>query len=127
MGALVRDVPFDASKSSVQCAGAMVCEKEGGCTEDCLTLDIFTPPNRSDELLPVMVFFPGGAFISGCADCEGGLYNGSVMVKTHNVVFVAVNYRLGAFGWLTLADTDVTGNFGLMDQRESLRWIQRNI
>merc|ERR1712125_254524 len=77
--------------------------------------------------LPVIVFFPGGGFISGCADCERGLYNGSHIVRNYGVLLVTINYRLGAFGWLALDGTDVTGNFGLMDQRASLKWVRRNI
>ena len=71
-----------------------------------------------------MVFFHGGAFVSG-----GGLldwYDGSALAAEANVVVVSVNYRLGVFGYLCL-DGISEGNLGLLDQVESLRWVRENI
>lgn len=117
---------FDASKVGAQCAGAHGCNGSR-CHEDCLVLHVFTPMGLTGDLLPVLVFFPGGAFISGCDDCEWGLYNASEVARQYKVVVITVNYRLGIFGWLALPGTDITGNFGITDQRESLRWVQRNV
>lgn len=120
------DGHLDASKPGVGCAGVAFCDDPKACSEDCLKLDIYTPLDVGDSLLPVMVYLPGGAFITGSTEGEGGLYNASGLVRDHGVVIVSVNYRLGAFGFLTLSDTEVAGNFGLMDQRAGLRWVQRN-
>lgn len=44
-------------------------------------------------------------------------------------MFVSFNYRLGAIGFLSLADVtlNIPGNVGLKDQVFALKWIQRNI
>ena len=75
-----------------------------------------------------MVFLHGGNFYQGYGG--GLLYDGSHFVRDHGVVVVALNYRLGALGFLrTGGDAgagDWTGNFGLKDQQQALRWVQRN-
>ena len=75
--------------------------------------------------LPVMVFFHGGNYIIGTGGC--GLYHGSRWAHDQEVIIVTVNYRLGVFGGLYTKRAGVNGNFQLMDQRESMRWVQRNI
>jgi para-nitrobenzyl esterase len=89
-------------------------------SEDCLTLDVWAPSGASN--LPVLVWIPGGAFLTGGSALE--TYDGSVLAADHDVVIVGVNYRLGAFGfaWLDGADT----NCGLRDQIAALDWVQRN-
>lgn len=52
-------------------------------------------------------------------------YDSATMANLTNVVVVTVNYRLGALGWLRT--TQLTGNYGLMDQIASLKWVQSNI
>jgi para-nitrobenzyl esterase len=106
-------------------------------TEDCLFLNVFTPAHGhgaddgesdGDERLPVMVWFHGGALLVG----ESDDYDASRLVQ-RGVVVVTVNYRLGALGFLahpalTAESPDgASGNYGLMDQQEALRWVQRNI
>ena len=65
-------------------------------------------PIRRDEmeLLPVMVFFHGGAFVVG--SCESILYGPQVLLD-RDVVMVGVNYRLGVFGFLSLETDDAPG------------------
>lgn len=108
----------------------------GGSTgsEDCLYLNVFAPsdmrhPNkdRADELRPVIVFIHGGGLTTGKSDD----YDPSTLIS-NGVVVVTVNYRLGLFGFLAhpaLASQPggPSGNYGLMDQQASLRWVQRNI
>ncbi|KAG9308805.1 Alpha/Beta hydrolase protein [Chiua virens] len=99
--------------------------------EDCLTLNVFTPANATpDSKLPVVVWiFPSG-FVFGGTD----IYDGSVIVEkatSHGVpaVYVSMNYRLNAFGFLAsqeVKDAGV-GNLGLQDQRLALQWIQKYI
>lgn len=74
--------------------------------EDCLNLNIYLPPvSQSSALLPVMFWIYGGAFVSGNnwhgGDTNGG-FDGSKLAKQHNVIIVATNYRLGAFGFMAL-------------------------
>lgn len=97
--------------------------------EDCLTLNIWSPAKPGKY--PVMVWIHGGGFINGSGSID--LYHGAVLSGREEVVVVTLNYRLGALGFLSLpelAQEDAhgsTGNYGLLDQIEALRWVQRNI
>jgi carboxylesterase type B len=110
--------------------------------EDCLYLNIWTPEITTDASgeLPVMVFIHGGAFISGDGgDAKGqtpghlNLYDGTEFVTTSledagpPVVFVTLNYRLGALGLLAGDEAGLTGNYAIKDQTKALEWVQRNI
>ena len=66
-------------------------------TEDCLYLDIKAPKKSSNKALPVMFWIHGGGNTSGLKD----LYDFSTMVESHDIIVVAINYRLGPFGWFT--------------------------
>nr|CAD7412292.1 unnamed protein product [Timema cristinae] len=102
------------------------CRQEGGIgEEDCLFINIFTPqlPNNSadTELLPVMVWFHWGAFVTG----NGDITPGHLIDK--RVLFVPINYRVNVFGFLSLQGADVSGNAGLKDQVAALSWVKNNI
>jgi len=87
--------------------------------EDCLNLNVWTPgPGAAG--LPVMVWIPGGMFEVG----SGASYNGTNFARD-GVVCVTINYRVGAEGFLYLADGDA--NRGLLDQVAALEWVQENI
>lgn len=97
--------------------------------EDCLYLNIWTPAVDQNEKLPVLVVYFGGAFQWGyTAEME---YDGE-RLAARGIVVVTVNYRLGAFGFLSHPDIteeapDAPGNFGLLDQQAGLKWVSRNI
>lgn len=100
--------------------------------EDCLYLNVFAPANASaDKPLPVMYWIFGGGNNSGYA----ANYNGSTLVKAHNVVVVTVNYRLGSLGWFRhpalLAGAPEgparSGNWADLDMQLGLHWVQKNI
>jgi len=100
-------------------------------TEDCLSLNIWSPNTTSAAKLPVMVWIYGGAFVTGGSAIP--LYDGTDLAK-RGVVIVSFNYRLGELGFLAhpaLASEhtsdEATGNFGLLDQIAALKWVQRNI
>ncbi|HVZ55564.1 MAG TPA: carboxylesterase family protein [Chitinophagaceae bacterium] len=99
-------------------------------SEDCLYLNIWTPARKSTERLPVLVWIYGGGFVSGSAACA--IYDGASLAR-QGVVFVSLNYRVGAFGFLALKELDresrqgTSGNYGLLDQIAALKWIRRNI
>ncbi len=78
----------------------------------------------SSKLLPVMVWFHGGAFQMGGA--RRPEYDGRRLAE-RNMVVVTFNYRLGALGFLVSSPDGLWGNFGLMDQRAVLHWIHDNI
>lgn len=73
--------------------------------------------------LPVLFWIHGGAFNSGSA----GDYSGVRNIVRHGVLVVAINYRLGPFGFLCLGIPSLPGNQGLKDQFEALRWVRKNI
>jgi para-nitrobenzyl esterase len=97
--------------------------------EDCLYLNVWTPIRRKGKL-PVYVFIPGGAFLSGSGSVP--IYNGTNLAAK-GVVVVTMNYRLGVFGFLALpaltreSDIGSSGNYGLEDVIAALRWVHANI
>merc|ERR1711971_257026 len=92
-------------------------------SEDCLTLNVFTPSSLEDsEPLPVMVWIHGGGFTLGSKD----LYRMSAIVN-EDVILVAMNYRLHALGFLSFGNKLVSGNMGLRDQHLALQWVSANI
>ncbi|XP_074142607.1 carboxylesterase 4A [Sminthopsis crassicaudata] len=92
--------------------------------EDCLYLNIYTPAHaQRRNRLPVMVWFPGGAFVIGAAST----YDGSVLSAHENVVVVSIQNRLGILGFLSTGDAHARGNWALLDQIAALRWVQENI
>lgn len=99
-------------------------------SEDCLTINVTAPKEPSAEPLPVLVFLHGGAFSSGSAAMD--LIDGSALVTGGNVLFVAMNYRLGALGFMdfraySTPERPFDANPGLADQVAALEWVQRNI
>ncbi len=92
-------------------------------SEDCLNLSI-TRPNNETENLPVMVWIHGGSYIAGAGDSY--VFDPDSMVEEQNVIVVAVNYRLGLFGFLGNYN-NIPPNLGYLDITEALHWINRNI
>jgi para-nitrobenzyl esterase len=95
--------------------------------EDCLYLDVRTPALRPAKPLPVMVWIHGGANRAGSAR---GTVESSLVDQ--GVVLVSIQYRLGAFGFLshpglTAEGGGASGNYALMDQIAALRWVRDNI
>lgn len=101
---------------------------------DCLFLDVYVPGKalRDTNLqLPVITWIHGGGFVSGSKDEFPGVFEGTNLVqRAHNkAIVVAVNYRLGGFGFLTgrTVEIEATPNVGLHDQRAALTWIRSYI
>ncbi len=98
--------------------------------EDCLYLNVWTPASSPQERLPVMVWIHGGGFTVGSGSQL--LYEGKHLARK-GVVVVTINYRLGPLGFMAhpaLSEESphgTSGNYGLLDQIEALRWVQRNI
>ena len=99
-------------------------------SEDCLTLNIWTPAKTDSERRPVMVWLHGGGFRGGSGGAPN--YAGDQLAKM-GVVMVTINYRLGLFGYLADPELDresaqhVSGNYGTLDQIAALAWVKRNI
>ncbi len=88
--------------------------------ENPLNLNVWTP--GIDASLPVLVWIHGGAFVRGSSAVP--LYDGANFARD-GVVFVSINYRLGAEGFAFLADAPA--NRGLLDQVAALEWVRDNI
>jgi para-nitrobenzyl esterase len=89
--------------------------------EECLNLNVWTPA-LDGELRPVLVWIHGGGFTNGSSAVSG--YDGTRFARD-GLVFVSINYRLGADGFLLL--DDAPANRGLLDQIAALRWVRENI
>ncbi|KAK9452906.1 Alpha/Beta hydrolase protein [Dipodascopsis uninucleata] len=113
----------------------------GKQSEDCLFLDVFVPgkilrstqrsdtaESKSRKRYPVLTWIHGGGFSFGSKD---GIYNprGLLEVADNGFIYVALNYRLGVFGFLGGSEIERRNltNVGLHDQRMALSWIQDHI
>ena len=99
-------------------------------TEDCLTLDIFTPHLPYWNPLPVVVLV-GAESLSGGS--PGILHATAKLAREKDIVFVRPNFRLGVMGFLAAEaikkdnHPPTSGNYGLSDLIVALKWIQYNI
>ncbi|MBQ1804710.1 MAG: carboxylesterase family protein, partial [Oscillospiraceae bacterium] len=98
-------------------------------SEDSLYLNIWKPAGDVKDL-PVMVFIHGGSLTSGQPSYSE--YNGESLAKK-GIIVVNFGYRLNVFGYLATEElaaespNGTTGNYGLLDQIQALRWVQQNI
>ncbi|KAF8711699.1 Extracellular triacylglycerol lipase precursor, partial [Rhizoctonia solani] len=98
-------------------------------SEDCLYLSVWKPNNITMKL-PVMVWIYGGGFLNGSTLW----YPGEAILNTafqlgKPVIYVAMNYRLGIYGFPPGKQSEAAGalNLGLKDQRLALEWVKKNI
>merc|ERR1711971_1190766 len=89
-------------------------------SENCLYLNIYTKDVKASK--PVLFYIHGGSFIAGDPQRLTGEY-----LLEEDIVLVTVQYRLGPLGWLTTADGEAPGNYGLQDQLLALKWVQQHI
>ena len=95
-------------------------------SEDCLSLNVFTPSPSDTAKRPVMVWLHGGAFANGAATARG--FDGTCLARDGDVVVVTVNHRLNIFGHLCLGERFAdAGNAGLLDLVAALEWVRDNI
>ena len=96
-------------------------------SEDCLTLNVWTPAEHAGKTLPVMVWIHGGGFVGGASSAR--FYDGTSFARD-GVVLVSLNYRLGRLGWFAhpalLKERGDHGNYGLQDQIAALKWVRAN-
>ena len=101
-------------------------------SEDCLYLNVYTPSIKPKNLKPVMIwihgsssYYPTPSFNTGEASEDS--YNPELLLD-EEIVFVSVQYRLGLLGFLSLPGNDeISGNYGLKDQKQAMRWVKDNI
>jgi len=100
-------------------------------SEDCLYLNIWRPKNVETGL-PVYVYIHGGGNSIG-SSAEVAYY-GTAVVEKSNLLYISINYRLGAMGWFIHpavtgegSPEDKSGNFGTLDIIKALEWVRANI
>lgn len=104
--------------------------RDSGGSEDCLTLNVWTPARKKSANLPVMVWIHGGGLAAGGS--SEPRQDGENLARK-GVVIVSMNYRLGIFGFFALSQLSAespvhaAGNYGLMDQTAAFQWVRRNI
>ena len=134
-GVKICDTFGHPSYQAIQYPGGYFTEwgygKEAPYSEDCLYLNVWTKaPGMSAKKLPVALWIHGGGYREGWGsepEFDGQEWGAK------DVVLVSINYRLGVFGFLThpaLSEESphkVSGNYGILDQIEALKWIKKNI
>jgi para-nitrobenzyl esterase len=91
--------------------------------EDCLYLNVTAPAGAVHR--PVLFWIHGGGYEMGDGTRQAG--DGAAFARSHGIVVVTFNYRLGALGFLDVPGEGPTGAFGLHDQIAALRWTHENI
>jgi para-nitrobenzyl esterase len=124
----------DATKFGPACvqpkprAASIYANEPAAMSEDCLSLNVWATKGASKA--PVLVWIHGGSLTGGSG--SEALYDGTKLAA-RGVIVVSINYRLGVLGYLAHPQLSVesprgiSGNYGLLDQIEALRWVQRNI
>lgn len=96
--------------------------------DDCQRLNIWTPAEKTEKPLPVILYIHGGAFLGGSS---GEKHLAPPAWTRDGVIGVTINYRLGPFGFLCttagLSEYGHTGNYGVYDQLIALQWVKANI
>jgi len=121
----------DATAFGPQCMQMRQVGPDVKESEDCLTLNVWTPASfRPGARLPVMVFIHGGSFTGGSG--SNFIYDGTHFAE-RGVVLVTVNYRLGRLGFfahpaLTAEQPGAPlADYGMMDNLAALKWVRANI
>lgn len=124
----VKVTPWQGVKDATRFGPMSLQAGEGDFSEDCLSLNVWTPAGDADEALPVFVFIHGGGYVLGAGSQP--LYEGTGLARKGMVV-VTINYRLGTLGFLpassALSEHGTTGNWGILDMIAALQWVQDNI
>ncbi len=128
---------FNADRMSPECLQTLRGSNinhyfgEEATSEDCLYMNIWAPPSSTAaSKLPVVVWLYGGGLRVGSAGMAP--YDGENLAKK-GVIFVNLNYRVGALGFMAHPELTAesphgaSGNYGFLDQVAALKWIQRNI
>src|SRR6202789_368142 len=120
---------WGAERNATRFAAEAVQDGDKGVvkSEDCLYLNVWTPPDAKG--LPVFVWIYGGGFTGGSALAP--IFDGKEFAKA-GVVVVTVAYRLGMFGFLEMepllgAEYAGSANNALRDLICALEWVRDNI
>lgn len=107
-----------------------VCAQPHAGGENCLFLNVWRPAGTAaGAKLPVLLWIHGGSFEVGSG--SGSISDACELVTKEGVVAASMNYRLGPFGFAAFEDAStragVSANFGIQDQREAMKWVQREV
>ncbi|WP_257595268.1 carboxylesterase/lipase family protein [Parerythrobacter lacustris] len=121
---------FPGDRRSTYADLIMVDRNPSGMGEDMLSLNLWTPGSDHNAKRPVIVVLHGGGFYSGSGNSVG--MDGEQMARFTDSVVIAVNHRLGAFGFLHLAefggeDFATSGTVGMQDIVAALGWVRENV
>ena len=117
---------FANANASATATGASVSQIADG------QIQALTNTSSNSSGAPVLVWIYGGGYTAG----EKSAYSAAGLIKasqangtSDGLIFVSLNYRLGAFGWLAgpTLQSNGTANAGLYDQRLALEWVQEYI
>jgi para-nitrobenzyl esterase len=116
-----------APSSTASLIGELSDKPEG---EDCLVLNVWTRGFKDKGKRPVMFWIHGGGFQSGSGSSPG--YDGTNLCKRGDVVVVTINHRLNVMGFTYWGDIggqefSNTGNVGMLDIVQALKWVRDNI
>ncbi|KAL2797352.1 Alpha/Beta hydrolase protein [Aspergillus keveii] len=130
--------PLDASQHGPACyqqltdavaqfyEGVGLGEVPNGESEDCLSVNVYTPSTASAGSKAVLVWIYGGSWQNGANSLP--LYDGSKLVANQDVVLVSINYRTNVFGFPASESLPLEErNLAFYDTRLALDWVQRNI
>ena len=99
-------------------------------SEDCLSLNLWTPGVGDGRKRPVMVWLHGRGFGAGAG--SETWYDGTRLSRRGDVVVITVNHRLNVFGYLHLSDLAGatfagSGVAGMLDVVLALEWVRDNV
>lgn len=120
---------FNATVAPPACAQLSAATGQPTGVEDCLMLNVWTPNPLPVSGAPVMLWLHPGGFANASANFAP--QNGQSLAALTGAIVVAPNYRLGPFGFLRhvalAAEDSASGNYGFLDQRAALVWVQDHI
>ena len=97
-------------------------------SEDCLFMNIIKPtaPSSDPKGYPVMLWIHGGGYLAG-SSADYPINGTAERIVSKGVIYVSINYRQAAFGFFSTADSKAPGNYGMWDQIQALKFIQKVI
>ena len=97
--------------------------------EDCLVLNVWTPALNDGRKRPVMFWCHGGGFATGSGSSPDN--DGTNLARRGDVVVVTINHRLNVLGFANFSefsrDFAESGDTGMMDIVQALKWVRANI
>ncbi|KAF7588085.1 hypothetical protein BBP40_006184 [Aspergillus hancockii] len=123
--------PWNETLMATEFGPACPSNEASGTSEDCLSLNLWTNAGSADAKLPVIIWNQGSDETSN----DSWWYGGGMALK--DVILVTFNRRDDVFGYLAhpelnaegleLTGHSTSGNYGILDQLEVLKWVQKNI